>query len=647
MIGNQGFNPQNALGAHMNVQFDRQQVELYFSCRKLINLDAMSKSDPVIKVYELNPKNNSWYLKDQTETIQDNLNPDFAKSINVDYIFEQTQKMKVEVLDIDGPNKSDYIGAAEFELGELMGSKNNMLIIDLKDPNRKQKSGKVIIRSEAVEEKQDRLNMRMNCTNLDFNNLFSSPGESFLVIYKDKSGVNNADNMLSNDFSSMIKVHQTETYPKGKNPAFRNFWINSSKLCNSNYDMPLLVNVMRYKSNGDHKLKGQAVITVNKALRNEQVPFTNKKRGKTCGYQNMVVIKKDPLYTFYDYLKGGQNISAVVCIDFTGSNGDPKDPTSLHYYNPSQMNSYQQAIFSICQILMNYDSDKLVPTYGFGGAPFYPPPGLNTGGQVCHFFPCSGQWDQTEAYGVDGIFQQYNTCIQYVRLSGPTYFAPLLAQVRDFTRTAYAQDVWNYTVLLIITDGAIHDFGPSRDVIIDMTNQPISVIIVGVGTANFGKMDELDSDDKALRSSSGAVALRDIVQFVPFEKFKHDPALLAKEVLHELPNQVVEFYQAIEQPPKKAAQVHLSKIDVDKQYARTGEIIDANYLNQHPDQLKNQFLAALNNDPSLQAQMNPQIQANQQEKMQTAYGYMGNIMNNQQNPNTNTVSQNQNYPAPP
>jgi len=35
----------------------------------------------------------------------------------------------------------------------------------------------------------------------------------------------------------------------------------------------------------------------------------------------------------------------------------------------------------------------------------------------------------------------------------------------------------------------------SKDAIIDMTHLPISIIIVGVGNANFGKMDELDGDD--------------------------------------------------------------------------------------------------------------------------------------------------------
>lgn len=85
---NQGLNVMNAMGAHMNQQFDREQVELYFSCRNLINLDVMSKSDPQVQLYESNPNNKSWYLKDSTEMIRDNLNPDFAKSIKVDYIFE-------------------------------------------------------------------------------------------------------------------------------------------------------------------------------------------------------------------------------------------------------------------------------------------------------------------------------------------------------------------------------------------------------------------------------------------------------------------------------------------------------------------------------------------------------------------------------
>jgi len=61
-----------------------------------------------------------------------------------------------------------------------------------------------------------------------------------------------------------------------------------------------------------------------------------------------------------------------------------------------------------------------------------------------------------------------------------------------------------------------------------------SVIIVGVGQADFSMMDALDSDDRLLRAPSGNIAKRDIVQFVEFrECIKRGN--LATEVLKEVP----------------------------------------------------------------------------------------------------------------
>lgn len=56
----------------------------------------------------------------------------------------------------------------------------------------------------------------------------------------------------------------------------------------------------------------------------------------------------------------------IVAIDFTGSNGEPHSPSSLHYMNESKPNQYQVAIEAIGQILLNYDSDKRIPAFGFG-----------------------------------------------------------------------------------------------------------------------------------------------------------------------------------------------------------------------------------------------------------------------------------------
>lgn len=49
----------------------------------------------------------------------------------------------------------------------------------------------------------------------------------------------------------------------------------------------------------------------------------------------------------------------------------------------------------------------------------------------------------------------------------------------------------------------------------------MSIIIVGVGSAEFQAMEFLDGDDGVLKSLTGEPAVRDIVQFVPFRKFKN------------------------------------------------------------------------------------------------------------------------------
>ena len=131
-----------------------------------------------------------------------------------------------------------------------------------------------------------------------------------------------------------------------------------------------------------------------------------------------------------DYMRGGLEIGLFVGIDFTASNGSPTDPKSLHFFNPHMphsLNQYQQAILSIGSILLNYDSDKMVPTYGFGATVNFP--NFPNKGSVSHYFPCSGSFENDHGYTVEGIFDQYIHCMRHISLNGPTYFAPLIKEV--------------------------------------------------------------------------------------------------------------------------------------------------------------------------------------------------------------------------
>ena len=56
----------------------------------------------------------------------------------------------------------------------------------------------------------------------------------------------------------------------------------------------------------------------------------------------------------------------------------------------------------------------------------------------------------------------------------------------------------------------------------------MSIVIIGVGGADFSSMEELDSDHQAL-SHNGMRAQRDIVQFVPFRQYaSQGPPALAQ-----------------------------------------------------------------------------------------------------------------------
>lgn len=77
-----------------------------------------------------------------------------------------------------------------------------------------------------------------------------------------------------------------------------------------------------------------------------------------------------------------------------------------------------------------------------------------------------------------------------------------------------------YFILLILTDGVVTDMADTREAIVRASRLPMSVIIVGVGNADFTDMQVLDGDAGVLCSPRGEPALRDIVQFVPFRELK-------------------------------------------------------------------------------------------------------------------------------
>lgn len=112
----------------------------------------------------------------------------------------------------------------------------------------------------------------------------------------------------------------------------------------------------------------------------------------------------------------------------------------------------------------------------------------------------------------------------------------------------------------------------------------MSVIIVGVGDADFTKMNTLDADTNPLYSEKyRKYQQRDNVQFVPFNQFKNDPYKLARATLEELPAQLCEFFQRKNIYPNPSSEEERERIKARLALNAKGDLfktIDAHNIEQ-------------------------------------------------------------------
>lgn len=82
--------------------------------------------------------------------------------------------------------------------------------------------------------------------------------------------------------------------------------------------------------------------------------------------------------------------------------------------------------------------------------------------------------------------------------------------------------------------------------VVTSSRSPLSIIIVGVGNADFSQMERLDGDGGTLVSPSLGRPLHDNVQFVPMCEFAgvNQSGALARHTLHEVPGQIRSFLAA-------------------------------------------------------------------------------------------------------
>ncbi|NXV74621.1 CPNE9 protein, partial [Atlantisia rogersi] len=541
------------------------------SPRNLLDMDTFSKSDPVVVLFVQGSGSSEWKEFGRTEVIDNTLNPDFVRKFVLDYYFEEKQNLRFDPLGSHSAvlGMQDFLGQAFVALGEVIGSQRGRLERALTGVPGK-RCGTILLLAEELSNCRDIVTMQLCANKLDKKDFFGK-SDPFLVFYR------------SNEDGTFTICHKTEVVKNTLNPVWQPFTIPVRALCNGDYDRTVKIDVYDWDRDGSHDFIGEFA-TSYRELSRAQSQFTvyevrwgawgdnwgtphtgadpllhlqvlnprkkcKKKKYVNSGTVTLLSFSVESEFTFVDYIRGGTQLNFTVAIDFTASNGMPSHPTSLHYASPYQLSAYALALKAVGEIIQDYDSDKLFPAYGFGAK-------LPPDGKISHQFPLNNNADNPSCAGIEGVLESYLQSLRTVQLYGPTNFAPVINQVAG--AAAQVTDGSQYHVLLIITDGVISDMLQTKEAIVTASALPMSIIIVGVGPAEFEAMEELDGDEVRV-SSRGRYAERDIVQFVPFRDYVDDSgnqvlsmARLAKDVLAEIPEQLLSYMKTRDIKPRRA-----------------------------------------------------------------------------------------------
>ncbi|KAI8555829.1 hypothetical protein RHMOL_Rhmol05G0204300 [Rhododendron molle] len=314
-----------------------------------------------------------------------------------------------------------------------------------------------------------------------------------------------------------ITVHAEETMAarNAVEIAFRCSHLDNKDLF-SKSDNPLILECFDFNSSGNHVLIGkiQKSIVDLENLHKEKIGanfilpssrhHTHEKVLKGQLFVDRFIETK--LYSFLDYMSSGFELNFMVAVDFTASNGNPHSQDSLHYIDPTgRLNAYQQAIMEVGEVIQFYDSDRRFPAWGFGGRTY--------DGSVSHCFNLNGSAGGFEVEGVEGIMAAYASALHNVNLAGPTLFGQVINTAADIAGHSVSSTNSKYFVLLIITI--------------------------------------LDADNgQRLESSTGRIATRDIVQFVPMREVHGGQISIVQALLEELPGQFLTYMRTREIIPQ-------------------------------------------------------------------------------------------------
>ena len=417
----------------------------------------------------------------------------FTNSKSIEFLFKKIQNIEIEIF--KNENKTNIINAT---IGEILADKNTLLskeifsdtkeILTIKPINIDAQSKFIIIDFEIFQPKQMDFHIKEN----KFYYLIQNNIKLYRSELISDEGKFEQSKIPSGLLIPNFQIEFYDIYNK------KIFSINSTLENFLNYiknDLQIVI-LMPNK---------QTITIINKSIETEKKTILN-------------------------YLLNNLTINLGIGIDFTRSNLVPSELDSLHNISKGIPNNYEKIILSLGKILSQYNPSKNFPVFGFGAF-------IDLKSNDC--FNINFQIDPN-INTIEKVIEEYHKCINKIEFSGPTNVFPILN--RFVNKIKNDKIINNYNIFLLLTDGLIDDMNNAIDILIESSNYPISVIIVGIGDENFDQMEFFNQDSFPMISRKNIKRIRCSVKFLNFSKFNNNENLLCQSIMEFLYNDIIEYY---------------------------------------------------------------------------------------------------------
>jgi hypothetical protein len=154
--------------------------------------------------------------------------------------------------------------------------------------------------------------------------------------------------------------------------------------------------------------------------------------------------------SFFDRIAAGLEINMSFAIDFSISNGDQRNPSSLHYMG-EDVNVYQRVIATFTQHLHHYSNAQRIVMLGFGAQ--------LQDGTVSNCFSLNGRSHHPRCDGATAALQAYETALANVNFSGPTCIGPAINAVVGMNCEVWGAEslALEYHIMVVVFDTPCRD----------------------------------------------------------------------------------------------------------------------------------------------------------------------------------------------